>query len=373
MVHKTKQQQPDLVLFFVFVVLAVLGAVMVFSSSAILAHNRLGDPFYYLKRHLFFLALGGGLGYMASFTTPEFWRTRWFGLYALTVILLALTLLFGKTVGGAKRWLYIGPLGFQSSELAKLVLVIALARYIDRYHSKLSSFRYGILYPLFLYVPLAGLILLEPDFGNPFILGLIFFSMLVVSSINWKYLLVYPLAALPGVAFLIIQAPYRLKRMLTFMSLWRSSPEAIAGSKGASYQISQALLALGSGGLLGKGLGDSELKLHYLPQPHTDFIFPVIGEELGFIGSLAVIALFTLLVIRGIRTALRCERLFDKLLAAGLTFAFVFQAAIHMAVTTALAPTKGITLPFLSYGGSSLFISCLMAGILLRLSRVKRI
>ncbi len=373
MIYKTRLPKPDYLLLATIGALVIFGSVMVFSSSAILAGNRLGDPFYYLKRHLMFLAMGCTLGYVASFVNPEFWRKRWFYIYSFTIVLLGLTLVLGRRIGGARRWFYMGPIGFQTSELAKFVLVISLARYIDRYHSKLSSFLHGIVYPVALYMPIAGLILLEPDFGNPFVMGLIFVSLLLVSPISWSYLLVYPAAAMPAIGLLIFKASYRLTRLFTFIRLWRGAPGSVSVDQGAAYQISQALLALGSGGLFGKGLGDSELKLHYLPQPHTDFIFPIIGEELGFIGSVAVIALFTFLAIRGIRVALMCDKLFEKLLALGITFCFVFQAAIHMAVTTALAPTKGITLPFLSYGGSSLLISCVMAGVLIRLSRIKKI
>ncbi len=335
-----------------------------------MAANRYGSPFHFLLRHFFFLGLGLTLAYLAGKIKTEFWRKSWFILYLGTILALALTLMMGKTIGGARRWLKIGPLGFQFSELAKLVLVIALARYLDRYHSQIWRWKWALVYPLLLFVPMVALIVVEPDFGNPTVIMLAYLSLLLTAQIPWRYLAFYPAAALPVMAYLIIHSPYRMARLMGFFSVWGQGAAA-AHREGAAYQLSQALLALGSGGLLGKGLGDSDLKLHYLPQPHTDFIFPIIGEELGLVGSLVLVVLFSLVAIRGLRAAIGAERLFDRLLAVGITFSLTFQAAIHMAVTTALAPTKGITLPFISYGGSSLLISCLMAGILLRISRTK--
>lgn len=361
------------VLVLAFLALLALGAIMVFSASAILAGNRLGDPFFYLKRHLVFLGFGGALMYAASRMNLEIWRKGWFVLYAVTFVLLILTLFLGRSLGGAKRWLYLGPVGFQASELAKFALIVALARYVDRYHSRLTKWRWAVVSPLLLLVPLIGPIVMQPDFGNPFVLFCLFFCILLVAGIPWRHLLIYPVGAIPGFVALIAGSSYRMDRMMGFVNLWRGMTQNQVVPSGAPYQLTQALLALGSGGLLGKGLGESDLKLHYLPQPHTDFIFPVIGEELGFAGSCFVIVLFSLIALGGSRVAYRSERLFHKVLAFGLTFCFVFQAAIHMAVTTALAPTKGITLPFLSYGGSSLVVSCLMAGVLLKLSRVKKI
>ncbi|MBI2069920.1 MAG: putative lipid II flippase FtsW [Elusimicrobia bacterium] len=357
----------DPVLAFAIGILIMLGCVMVFSSSAILANNRFGDPYVYIRRHMSFLFVGLGLLYLSSRMKTEIWRKSWLILYLATLAGLAATFMMGKSLSGARRWLYLGPIGFQVSELAKLVLVVALARYLDRYHSRLTRWRWALVYPTLMFGLLIVPIALQPDFGNPFVMMLGFFSMLLIAGISWKHLAVYPLMALPAMAALIVKSPYRIKRFLSFFSLWKA--DDIAVQHGAAYQASQALLALGSGGLFGKGLGDSDLKLHYLPQPHTDFVFPVIGEELGFAGSMAVVILFSLIAIRGIKAAINAERAFDRSLAAGLTLMLVFQAGIHMAVTTALAPTKGITLPFISYGGSSLLMSCLMAGILLRISR----
>ncbi|MBI4368630.1 MAG: putative lipid II flippase FtsW [Elusimicrobia bacterium] len=350
-----------------FAILIIMGAVMVFSSSSIMAGNRFGDVFYYLRRHLIYLTMGLVAMFFGTRLKMEVWRKLWLPLYVATFCLLILTLGLGRSVGGAKRWLYLGPLGFQGSELAKLVLIVALARYLDRYHSKLDRLPWALAWPALIFVVLVLPVVWEPDFGNPVVMALVFFTMILASEIPWRFFLVYPLAAIPAVIFLVNQSPYRVKRLIGFLSLWRGGLDA--GNHGATYQIAQALLALGSGGLLGKGLGDSELKLHYLPQPHTDFVFPVIGEELGFAGSVLVIGLFAIVTIRGLRAALKSQWFFERHLALGITFCLSYQAAIHMAVTTALAPTKGITLPFISYGGSSLITCCLMAGILIGISR----
>lgn len=365
---KKLRSRVDPVLLLTFVLLITFGSVMVFSSSSIMANNRYDNPFYFLMRHFIFLTPGLGLAYLASRIKPEFWRKSWFVLYLMTFVGLVLTLAFGASVGGAKRWLRMGPVGFQFSELAKLALIIALARYLDRHHSQTNKWQGAILYPLMLLLILVLPIVVEPDFGNPLVITMVYFTLLLVAGIPWRHLIFYPAAALPAMGFLIVKSPYRVARLMGFFSVWGSGA-ATVHKEGAAYQVSQALLALGSGGVLGKGLGDSDLKLHYLPQAHTDFVFPIIGEELGLAGSLLIVILFSLIVIRGLRAAMKAERLFDKLLALGITFVLTYQAAIHMAVTTALAPTKGITLPFISYGGSSLLISCLMAGILLRISR----
>ncbi|MEK6544804.1 MAG: putative peptidoglycan glycosyltransferase FtsW, partial [Elusimicrobiota bacterium] len=319
----------------------------------------------------FFLCAGGVAMYLTSRMNTEFWRSKWVYLYGLAVFLLSVTLVAGTTHGGGRRWLFLGPIGFQPSEFAKFVWIVAVARYLDRYHSRLRTVKWALFYPLAIFLPLAALIAAEPDFGNPFVGFLVFFCLLLVSGIEWRYILVYPLVAIPAFGGLILAKPYRMARMLSFFNLWRGVSEDQLARNGAPYQVAQALVALGSGGFFGKGLGESDLKLHYLPQPHTDFIFPVIGEELGFAGSALVIVLYSLVAICGMRVAYKTERLFNKFLAFGITLNIVLQAAIHMAVTTALAPTKGITLPFLSYGGSSLVISCMMAGVLLRLSRLQ--
>ncbi|MBI4063753.1 MAG: putative lipid II flippase FtsW [Elusimicrobia bacterium] len=369
---KRRLPSVDPILAFAFGALILLGCVMVFSSSSILASNHFNDPYVYIKRHMFFLTASFFLLYVSSRINPDLWRKSWFALYGATLAALAVTLLAGKTVGGAKRWLYLGPLGFQFSELAKLVAVVALARYFDRYHSRLADWRWAVAWPLILLSCLVLPIVLQPDFGNPVVIILISLIMMLVADVPYRHLAVYPLVAVPSLALLILSSSYRMKRVLGFFSLWGGADRIGVAQDGTTYQISQALLALGSGGFWGKGLGDSQLKLHYLPQPHTDFIFPVIGEELGFLGGVLIVGLFAVIATRGVRTALYTERLFERYLALGFTFMLIFQAAIHMAVTTALAPTKGITLPFISYGGSSLLVSCWMAGILLRLSRLKK-
>ncbi|MFC1521236.1 putative lipid II flippase FtsW [Elusimicrobiota bacterium] len=366
---KKRINPTDSVLLTCFVILVVFGLLMVLSSSSILALAKYQDPYHFFKRQVVFCIAGVIAAAFCSRLNLETWRKGWLALFATAFILLIIVLIAGKTVGGARRWLYLGPIGFQPSELARFAFIVAFARYADRYHSKMDSFLWSTVYPLLIFLTLTIPIAMEPDFGGPFLMGLVFVSLLCAVGVRWRHLAIYPVLAIPVITALIIESPYRVQRILSFLNIWGVNHPLMHTANTDNYQLTQAMLALGSGGFFGKGLGGSELKLHYLPQPHTDFIFPVIGEELGFLGAVAVIVLFLLITYHGVKTSIYAKKMFSKVLALGITFSFAFQAAIHIAVTTALAPTKGITLPFLSYGGSSLMMSLIMAGVLLRISR----
>jgi cell division protein FtsW len=339
------------------------GIVMVFSASSIEASVINHNPYYYLERQIIWAALG--LAAMAFFARFDYHRLQRLAqpVAIATIVLLILVLVphIGHSVNGARRWLGFGSLLFQPSELAKFSLVLLFAYWLARM-PHLERFVQGIGVPLAIYVPIAFLIIKEPDLGTAVALGGTIFTMLFVAGVNlWQFAGIVALA-LPVVGVAIIVAPYRLQRFLAFLHP-QSDPQ------GAGYHIIQSLYALGSGGLFGTGLGQGALKYFYLPEQHTDFIFAIIGEELGLIGAVAVLALFLVLTWRGLRVAMMAPDRFGAIMAVGLTAMVAVQALMNIAVVTASMPITGIPLPFISYGGSSLVFALGAMGILLNISR----
>jgi len=354
----------NLSLLAVTAVLLGAGLIMVFSSSTVLAMNTFGDPYYFVKRQLLWACLGVLAAWgLARFPYERLRRWVLPGL-ALSAVLMAavLVLSIGHTAGGARRWLSLGPLTFQPAELAKLALVLYFADALARKQGKMHLFAEGVLPLLLVLAGLAALLLLQPDLGTAIILILVGLAMIYVAGARFAHLAGLGLAALPVVALLIAKAAYRRRRWEAFLDPWQDP-------LGRGFQIIQSFLALGSGGLWGRGLCESQQKLFYLPAPHTDFIFSIIGEELGFAGSLAMVVLFGFLIWEGLAIARRCPDRFGKLVAIGITLMLGFQAVVNMGVATGLMPTKGTTLPFISAGGSSLFFSLAGIGILLSISR----
>jgi cell division protein FtsW len=280
------------------------------------------------------------------------------------VLILVLVVVPGIGVlrGGARRWLMFAGFTFQPAELAKLALVIYLAHSMAKKEDKIKTFAIGVLPHLMVTAVCLGLLLLEPDFGTALILAMLLYSMLFVGGVRVSHLLATGLLALPAFAYVMFTAPYRVRRLVAFLDPW-SDPQ------NAGFQVVQSLIAFGSGQFWGRGLGEGRQKLFYLPEAHTDFVFSVIGEEIGFLGALAVLGLFGVIVLRGLRLTGKIEEPFEKYLAFGLTILLGLQALIHMGVVMGMMPAKGLVLPFISYGGSALVINLTEAGILLGLSR----
>ena len=356
------QQPPDYTLLLVAAALLGLGIVMVLSSSSITAGVLVGDPYYYFKRQLLWSALGG-VGFLVSLRI-DYWR--WKGLaawiLAATLLLLVAVLLVGHDVNGSRRWIGLGPASFQPSELAKLTMVLFVSAWLaDRGPRRVRSFLRGALPVLGIVAVASGLILKEPDLGTA--------AALFATSIVLLYVVGVPPGqfgaifgtTLPLLAAVIFSSGYRRERFLAFL-------DPKANAQGSGYHILQSLYALGSGGLFGVGLGQSRQKYFYLPEEHTDFIFAVLGEELGLLGALVVLALFGLLIWRGYRIAAGAPDLFGTLLATGITTMLAVQAIVNIGVVTGVLPITGIPLPLISFGGSSLIFTMAGLGILANIS-----
>ncbi|MBI5555687.1 MAG: putative lipid II flippase FtsW [Elusimicrobia bacterium] len=351
-------------MFSVTVALVVFGLVMIYSASAIFASQQYNNSWYFFQKQILWAVVGfAGLFILLKADYHFLQRySRVLIIISFSLLVLVLTGVFGREVGGAKRWIRIGPISFQPSELAKISLLIYIADYLDRKQSKLSKMLKGVAPILIVMGLICGLILIEPDMGTSVSLGVVCLGMLFVGGLSAWYVGSLILMAIPLSIYLVMSKPYRLRRLMAFFDPW-SDPQH------GGYQIIQSLIALGSGGFLGVGLGNSKQKLLYLPAAHTDFIFPIIGEELGFIGALSIVALFFIFAWRGMKIAFQAPDLFGSMLAGGITFMIVLQAIINMGVACALFPTKGLSLPLVSYGGSNLAFTLAGIGILLNISR----
>lgn len=342
--------------------LVCAGLIMIYSASAIWAdQNFRGDTFYFVKRQLVWIGLG--FGAMSIFSRLNYNRLKEWTWPALVVTAMALAAALSlPAFKGVHRWIQLGPLRIQPSEFAKLTCVLFLAHYLDRKRSRLDSPVRGFLLPCAVVSFFMILIGLGRDLGTPVLIFSVTLLVLFVGGGPLRYLGGSLLVAAPVVAVAIIRVPYRRARIAAFLSPWNDP-------SGGGYQIVQSLLAVGSGGWFGKGLGASQLKLLYLPTPHTDFIFPVLCEELGLSGALFLLALYATVLIRGLKIARLAPNLFGALLASGITFSLCLQAFFNIGMSIGLLPTKGIPLPFLSFGGSSLLSSMIGIGILLNISR----
>ncbi|MBI3078870.1 MAG: putative lipid II flippase FtsW [Deltaproteobacteria bacterium] len=353
----------DPYLLFPVLALVLLGIVMVYSSSSILADQRFRDDFFFLKKQALFAGLG--VGALLVLRNMDYLFSQKLALPLLLLCLGLLLLLFlpgfRMKMGGATRWLRVGPFSFQPSELAKLALIIYLAAYISRKGPVLREFRRGLLVPLCITGFMAVLITRQPDLGMAFTVTTVALLLLFFAGARLRHLLTVGLATLPFLYLAIARVGYRQQRVTAFLNPWE-----VASSTG--FQIIQSFLAFGSGGPLGAGLGEGRQKLFFLPEPHTDFIFALIGEELGLLGVLIVVACFVVFFWRGIAVGLRAPDLFGSYLALGITLNIGLQALINMAVVLGLLPTKGLTLPFVSYGGTSLLVNLMAVGLLLSVS-----
>ncbi len=359
-----RRNSPDILLFAATILLLGIGIIMVYSASQVTAYEKMDDTFYYLKRQATWAVIG--LTAMVSVMKIEYWRYKRFAvpflILAFSLLVMVLLPGIGKSVKGAQRWLGVGPLTVQPSEVIKLSLVIFMSYGLARYKDRLRYFLSGVMPFLVILVLACGLILLQPDLGTAVSIAGTVYIMLFAAGAKGKHLFYLALAGLAAVGLAIAVEPYRLSRFLAFLDPW-------ADPTGTGYHIIQALYALGSGGLFGAGLGNSHQKFYYLPEQHTDFIFAVLGEELGFFGGSLVIILFLIFIWRGFKIALTTHDSFASLLAVGVTSMIALQAIINIGVVTGSLPITGIPLPLLSFGGSSLVFTLIGVGMLLNISR----
>jgi cell division protein FtsW len=343
-------------------ILLTIGVVMLFSTSAIYARDRYGDPHYLLKRQMVWLLVSGICCVVAARTPYARLRPWAPALLGVAVVLLILVLIpgLGVKVGGARRWLALPGMRFQPSELGKLALIIWLAHWLAKHQRRLKHFTRGFLIPMGVVGFTLAVILVEPDFGTTALLAAVSFAVMFVAGVRLRYLVPTVVTGATGFLVLMINNPERSRRLLAFLDLEKYKA-------GAGYQVYQAILAFGSGGTNGLGLGNSRQKMFYLPEAHTDFIFPIIGEELGLVGTLLILACFALLVFCGVAVALRAADAFGQYLGLGIVFLIGLQALINIGVVTAWLPTKGLPLPFISFGGSNLVMSMTCVGLLLNI------
>ncbi|MCS7048105.1 MAG: putative lipid II flippase FtsW [Verrucomicrobiae bacterium] len=352
------------ILVVVTLALVTLGVVMLFSTSAMYARDRYGDAHYLLKRQVVWLAIGMvACGLAANCPYPRL-RVVAGVVLAVSVLLLVLVLVpgLGVKVGGARRWLSLAGMRFQPSELAKLALVLWLAHWLAREKRRLGRFGRGFLIPASVVAVVCGLILAEPDFGTTALVGAVAMGLIFVAGGPWRFWVPAIVLGATGFGVLVATNPVRAQRLMAFLDLEKYKA-------GAGYQVWQAIMAFGSGGAQGLGLGNSRQKMFYLPEAHTDFIFPIIGEELGLLGTLGVLGAFLALVISGIVISCRARDFFGQYLGFGLTLLLGLQALINIGVVTAWLPTKGLPLPFISFGGSNLLMSLTAVGLLLSIHR----
>ena len=352
----------DKILLISVIILSIFGLIMIYSSSYIWANYKFNDSFKYLKNQTIFIIIGLFITYFLS-KIPYIIYKKYSNIILISCIILLLLVLIpgiGTIRNGSRSWFGIGPFGIQPSEATKLGLIIFTAKYLN--NNKIKDFKSSLL-PLLIIVSLIfGLIMLQPDFGTGIIIVMSIISILFISGVNMSFFIKLGFLGLFGIIILVIIAPYRMARITSFINPW-SDP------LGSGFQIIQSLYAIGPGGLLGLGIGNSIQKHFYLPEPQTDFIFSIISEELGFAGVLIISTLFITIIYRGFKISINQEDKFAKYLSYGITFSIAFQTILNLMVVVGLIPVTGVTLPFLSYGGSSLLISMAEIGILLNISR----
>ncbi|HKI69077.1 MAG TPA: putative lipid II flippase FtsW [Verrucomicrobiae bacterium] len=348
-------------LVFCVAALLALGMVMLYSSSM----TQVGA--HYLIMQSIWCALGLGFCVMAIFADYQWLRKLAWPLFLVTILLLFMVLVphFGLRINGARRWFDFHGLRFQPSELAKLVLIIILAWYGDRYQRKMGTWKRGVLIPAIFVGVMLGLVFVEPDRGTTVLLAAVAGTMLLIAGVRWKYIIPPAFLGLVGLTISILHDPMRMRRIFSWLDLEEHK-------SGTGYQAYQAMLALGSGGWTGLGLGNGRQKLGFVPEHHTDFIFSIIGEELGLVATLLIIAAFLVIILCGLYIALHANDTFGLLLGTGITFLIGLQAFINIGVVTSALPNKGLPLPFISYGGSNLLIMLASTGILLSIARHAR-
>ena len=358
-----RKLQSDKWLFLATFVLVCASVVMVYSASAVIALDRYQQPYLFVTKQLMWAILGIAVLSMVMRIDYRSYRNEtlvWLLLGGVTLLLVAV--LFSSPINGSRRWFSIGPLGIQPSELAKIAVILFTAMILERRMHRVNDLQYALL-PIGIVVGvMVGLILIEPDLGTAVSLLAVVGVMIVMAGLHYRYLVGAVLLALPTFYVLVWSVPYRKDRILAFLDPW-------ADPLGNGFQIIQSMIAIGTGGLTGRGLMGGVQKLFYLPEPHTDFIYAVISEELGLLGATVTLACFCVIAWRGLRAALYAPDAFGAFLAIGLTMMIVLQAFVNISVVLGLMPTKGITLPLVSNGGSSLLVNLLAIGMLLNISQ----
>ena len=353
-------------LFMIFSVLIATGVVMIYSSSGIYALEVMRNSSYFLVRHVMFLMIGAVLMFWVMLMDYRLLQ-KWARPILVVVILLLIFVLIpgiGKVSSGARRWFSLGPIHFQPSEMAKVGLIIYMADFLSRKQSHIRSFRKGFLPAMLVMGLLSLLIMKQPDMGNTILIFSITMLMLFAAGARIKHLVSVFLPAIPLTAFLVWIEPYRVRRIVAFMNPWEDP-------QGVGFQLSQSQIALGSGGFWGVGLGKSQQKLLYLPAAHTDFIFSIIGEELGFLGAMAVIFLFAVFIWRITRILKQVVDPFGYYMCFGILMMLSIQVVVNFGVSIGALPTKGLPLPFISYGGSALIFNMIAVGLILNVSRTQ--
>lgn len=367
MAARPNSHETDKVLLLTTILLLAIGLVMVFSASFVVAAETMGDPYFFLKRQVLWITIG--LLGLAVFSRINYLLLKRFSLLILFLNFALLGLVFtplGSTLGTeAQRWLALGPVILQPAEFSKLAFVIFTAAYMSSRSLNIRHTWTATILPLAIAFVAFVLIQIQPDMGTALVVLSGAFLVVFCAGVPVFKAACLSLISIPPVAWMTLQEEYRVQRLFTFFDPW-------ADPTGAGYQIIQSLYALGPGHIFGSGLGQSRQKLFYLPEPHNDFIFAVIGEELGFVGAVAILLLYLLMIWRGYQIAVKAPDLFSSLVAAGITFVFGLQVLINIAVVTASMPVTGINLPLISAGGSSVFFTLISIGILLSISRYTR-
>jgi len=346
-------------LILVVLILVAVSIVMIYSTSGILAQDKFGNENYFLVKQLSWLGLSFCAFLFFSYCPFRILKPLSMFFILTAIILLSMTMFgpFSHTAGGATRWIVLGPIRFQPSEFAKIAVIIYLADVLSRKQDKIKEFFKSLFFPSLLIGFVLFLVLQQPDLGTTVLLALIALFVYLIAGMKMTYFFLFVVKGCVMLVFLIKMFPYRMKRISAFLDPFKDP-------RGSGFQIIQSFIALGSGGLKGVGLGQGKQKLFYLPEAHTDFIFAIIGEELGFLGTVSVVLLFLTLCACGIMVAYKCKDQFGKLLVIGFTLMISIQALINMCVVTGMMPTKGISLPFVSFGGSNLLINFIAIGII---------
>lgn len=364
-VARLRRQRPwDTWLLLTVLVLVGFGLIMLYSASGVMASQKLGSDFYLVRNQLTKLGLGLGMMMVALRINYHWYKRLILPIFGVAFFMLLLVAIpgIGTIQNGARRWFSMGGMSFQPAEVAKIAAVMYLAYSVSKKNERMKSFTVGLLPHLIMIGLMVGLLMLQPDFGSSVILLSMMMIMLFVSGARISYLMVMGFLGMIGAYFAISSSKYRMDRVLAFLDPW-------SHRKGIGYQISESLIAIGSGGVSGKGLGNGTGKLGYVPELWNDFIGTIVAEELGLMGVIILVALFLTFLWRGMKIAFSCEDPFGKYLAFGLTTMFGLQATANLCVVTGLLPTKGLTLPFVSFGGSSLIMALFATGILLNISQ----
>jgi cell division protein FtsW len=350
----------DVKILFPVLLLLGIGLAMLYSASSAISRQTHGTDYFYLQRQAIFAVLGICALMVGRYFPYRWYRSLSYPLLGAAIVMLVAVLIMGVKAGGATRWLSLGGLTFQPSEFARLAVIIFFAYSLTKKQDQLSSFKIGFLPHVGVLFVFAALILMEPDFGSMVILFAIGWVMMFAGGVRLLHLLLPLIPIIPAGIYIMLTEPYRLERLLAFRDPWKYAADQ-------GYQIVHSQMAFGTGGIFGNGIGNGYQKLFFLPEPHTDFIFSVIGEELGLLGVLAILTLYAILVFRGFIIARNSKDMFATILAVGMTTAIGIQVIINIGVTLGLLPPKGLPLPFLSYGGTSLLVSMTAAGILMNI------